>query len=934
MLDEVAPEILWIAGIGSTVVFGLMVLVWFVSTRGDTEKREEDKDDASTYKPKKKKQYVSPRKSKEVSAKSEVSKDVVESEATSRPKSIMKGDDEKEAVSKPQRVEFEKKSPRKETKETKRVSPPTPHPQSVTRTLAPIKQVSDVQEQPSKKEEKKQPPQPTKPNTDDTKSTTSITSSPKVSKSQPEITSQPVAKKQKGKTKQTPSSGGESMSGSRIAGVIANSSLSPDEVGLVMERLLEKHETNEEWEATTRSDSVKVLKRLNNELQNRCVEAEKAAQLHSARVKELSVDLRQERARNTAMENSYQGKLAKNQEDMENLKGKLERYKKDVEELQNSENSLTIQKLKEDNSSFQHQLAQIAQQNSQLSADLATKNTELTALQDTNSQLKKDLKQNKETSRDSKQHQQQLNDLKSLLAVAEQEKEQILHAANEERVKLNSEIRNLQRKQSPVQETVSVVLDTQLGGGIPISNNTEDDEKNQLEQEITQLKEEYEQQRQENIKKMNELQNEHGRQLEASKIEFEKEIQEMRDKIEDSEESARKIDELKQEIKNLTDIRISLENELNGTKESLVQESSKSRSLQNKVESLSNGDSKEPDLVNHEQNYDEEKDLLKKDNLTLQEKINDLKKMNNTLRDDCFEAKQDLESTKKEFEDRVKEITLEGKKQVTQAKQQVTSQLNAEKALIQRIFPDISLSEEDHDDWLTTLQQAIQDLMDESNSQLLEKDEQIKQLKDELDEGTQLTDQLKDTLSNSLTKFDELMNKWQQKEEEHTDKIAEEQSLREKCEEELQNKQKEIDRLNETIKDMETRLIDAEEKREDYHRRYSETDRLTLVAQQENESLRQSLRQELNMKENTELQLEELKLKSEKFEIQISELNNEKEVLANKCKQFQDEVTSITEKLAEVEKLNASLRAANQDLNVRLTKFSPSHSSSSTSSEV
>ena len=27
--------------------------------------------------------------------------------------------------------------------------------------------------------------------------------------------------------------------------------------------------------------------------------------------------------------------------------------------------------------------------------------------------------------------------------------------------------------------------------------------------------------------------------------------------------------------------------------------------------------------------YDEEKDLLKKDNLTLQEKINDLKKMNN-----------------------------------------------------------------------------------------------------------------------------------------------------------------------------------------------------------------------------------------------------------------------------------------------------------------
>ena len=98
-----------------------------------------------------------------------------------------------------------------------------------------------------------------------------------------------------------------------------------------------------------------------------------------------------------------------------------------------------------------------------------------------------------------------------------------------------------------------------------------------MEQEVTQLKEEYEQQRQENVKEMNELKNDHVRQLEASKIEFEKEIQEMRDKIEDAEESARKIDELKQEIKNLTDIRISLENELNGTKESLVQESSKSQ---------------------------------------------------------------------------------------------------------------------------------------------------------------------------------------------------------------------------------------------------------------------------------------------------------------------------------------------------------------------
>ena len=126
MLDEVTPEILWI-GIGFLVVFGLMILVGFVSTRGDTEKRKKDKDDASA-------------------------------------------------------CQFE-----------------------LTICIHPVKQVSDVQEQPSKKEDKKQPPQLTKPNTDDTKSTTFVTSSLKLTWSQPEITSRP---KEKGKTKQTSSSGG------------------------------------------------------------------------------------------------------------------------------------------------------------------------------------------------------------------------------------------------------------------------------------------------------------------------------------------------------------------------------------------------------------------------------------------------------------------------------------------------------------------------------------------------------------------------------------------------------------------------------------------------------------------------------------------------------------------------------------------------------
>ena len=44
MLDEVAPEILWIAGAGCIVVCGLMVMVWLVAIRENSGKKEEEKE--------------------------------------------------------------------------------------------------------------------------------------------------------------------------------------------------------------------------------------------------------------------------------------------------------------------------------------------------------------------------------------------------------------------------------------------------------------------------------------------------------------------------------------------------------------------------------------------------------------------------------------------------------------------------------------------------------------------------------------------------------------------------------------------------------------------------------------------------------------------------------------------------------------------------
>ena len=67
MLDEVAPEVIWISGLGAIVVFGFMMAVWYVSTRESTVKKLESSPNAVLHpKPiRRRKQYGSPRKKKE-----------------------------------------------------------------------------------------------------------------------------------------------------------------------------------------------------------------------------------------------------------------------------------------------------------------------------------------------------------------------------------------------------------------------------------------------------------------------------------------------------------------------------------------------------------------------------------------------------------------------------------------------------------------------------------------------------------------------------------------------------------------------------------------------------------------------------------------------------------------------------------------------------
>lgn len=131
MLDEVSPELIIIAGGGAFLVLGLMVVVWFLSTKEDVEQTSthEVLGAAQTISKgggKKRKQY-SPRRKKETQ-RDNFSTD----EEDERPrKSILKASDHESGINK-LHVEFKMDgTPPRDQEQSTRVSPPTPHPNSL-----------------------------------------------------------------------------------------------------------------------------------------------------------------------------------------------------------------------------------------------------------------------------------------------------------------------------------------------------------------------------------------------------------------------------------------------------------------------------------------------------------------------------------------------------------------------------------------------------------------------------------------------------------------------------------------------------------------------------------------------------------------------------------------------------------------------------------
>ncbi len=216
MLDEVAPEILFIASAGTIVVCGLMVLVWYLSTgqeQSSKKKKKEDEKEADVGgKSKRKKQHLSPRKRKEAVTKSEdASNDPLET--ASQPKSILKENKDEQPSPRPHHVDFQKEVPAtKESKPLTRTHLPTPHPQANARLPSLTKEgTDDVKPKSSTKEEKKQASAPQSKSTDKTSPKPKLAKSSDVSNGP--STDQQLPSKKKTKSKQPSTSEGSIVNG-------------------------------------------------------------------------------------------------------------------------------------------------------------------------------------------------------------------------------------------------------------------------------------------------------------------------------------------------------------------------------------------------------------------------------------------------------------------------------------------------------------------------------------------------------------------------------------------------------------------------------------------------------------------------------------------------------------------------------------------------
>ncbi|XP_076097721.1 uncharacterized protein LOC143067947 isoform X7 [Mytilus galloprovincialis] len=229
---------------------------------------------------------------------------------------------------------------------------------------------------------------------------------------------------------------------------------------------------------------------------------------------------------------------------------------------------------------------------------------------------------------------------------------------------------------------------------------------------------------------------------------------------------ATEVETKKKEITKIQEQLTSQKNEVNNMQEqlkSLKNENSNLKSqYDNQTKELSNV---KADIGKKQSAVSSETEQLKK----LQAEIDAQKKKNNDLREKNWKAMDALDKTEKSCSDKVQKAVKETKEQELVM---VTNAQKTDQALLQRLFPDVKVSEKlVHKDWMSTFEKEVQTYLatvksqkgsakSDDSSKLLEDNKRLESQVEEFKTVLQTTENKLQQLENSVEGEE---RKWQQK---------------------------------------------------------------------------------------------------------------------------------------------------------------------------
>ncbi|XP_071164241.1 ribosome-binding protein 1-like isoform X18 [Mytilus edulis] len=633
----------------------------------------------------------------------------------------------------------------------------------------------------------------------------------------------------------------------QIVSSIQSASLNDGEIQKLIEILLnrqsgtEQSATIESWNKKgQKGDPIALLKRQLEEKEKGLQEEQQLAMSSNNKYKELKQEVQKDKARFASIERQYQEKVAGKEQEFQALQLRMQTA---INENMADRNKTQarIQQL-EKQCGDQSRYTQLVEENKKLKEQYERVKAEAVPQAEFNSLRQKvSIMENELSNNCSKLNvsENAKRALESKLSKYEEEKKKLIgvqgdsegvwskrvEEVNQQLRKSEAEKNNLSKNLKAAEKECSDVksqlqdLNKALSGNDNVSKELEvklkkiQEEKKRLDDEVKMTKEKLVKS-EESAKTASAPNGDIHNGTSGNKITMVDHEKILSEKTVEVKKLATEVETKKKEITKIQEQLTSQKNEVNNMQEqlkSLKNENSNLKSqYDNQTKELSNV---KADIGKKQSAVSSETEQLK----TLQAEIDAQKKKNNDLREKNWKAMDALDKTEKSCSDKVQKAVKETKEQELVM---VTNAQKTDQALLQRLFPDVKVSEKlVHKDWMSTFEKEVQTYLvtvksqkgsakSDDSSKLLEDNKRLESQVEEFKTVLQTTENKLQQLENSVEGEE---RKWQQKLQELQIDLEQSRQDNSTLKVELE-KSKGSAEMTEKVTGLEDRLKDSEDR--------------------------------------------------------------------------------------------------------------------------